>query len=672
MKKPDYQNPVGFLPLIGFLLLICLYFVIHKPFDGGLIFRAGMSLWALLIAFMLCALAGGTGGWILSLVKFNKYSSHNAFALGLGFLSLIIFIIGSILGIHAWWVWIFFVLMIIFLFKNIWGWVKDVYTESMDVWRTSKPFGKVIGWISLVILISTLIIALAPPLKFDALVYHLALPQEYIANGSLAYLPGNMFWGMPQLGEMLFTWSMVLAGERAAVCLGWMVGVISLGWLLHFTSRKFSTTTGWVTVSALLSGYTFASSLSWGYIDWFTILFGSGVLIILNQWVEMGNRKDLILAGIMAGFCLGCKYTAGAIIPAAMTAIIWRLVVKNKRNEIKSGIFLVFSRLRSLFIFGSTVVIITIPWWVKNSIATGNPFYPFFFPSGVMDGFRLDFYQIPASSSFWETFLLPFSATFLGVEGATGYSASIGPLLLGLGLFAWLPQSIQTKNQKHTTHLCLVVAFSGLLIWMIGSRFTDFLNQSRVYFSIFPAFAILSGLGFNGFEQLRPFGIRMQNIIGALVVLCLSFTALEVSTYTIKTGSLNYLSNLITEDDYLGENLGWYYPALDHIADVNIDINVLMLFETRGFYCQPYCDSDEILDQWKHDLFIYNNYSEVLKAWKAQGYTHLLFNKFGANYVEVNDVRYRTEDWMQLEELLSGLPAPQNFGDAYYLYSLTP
>lgn len=673
MKKFRYNDLVRFSPLIGFLLTICLYFVIHKPFDEGFITQIGKSLWGLLIAFALSALAGGMGEWFRYRLRISEQQPVLSFALGIASLSLLYLLIGMVLGVQAWVAWIILVVFSFLFHKRIWDWIKQIFLESQEIYQQGQSFGKIIGWLCLVILLSTLFIALAPPIKFDALVYHLALPRAYILNKSFAYIPENMFWGMPQTGEMLYTWGMLLAGEQAAACLGWVIGVMALWGILHFAARKFNSMVGWASIAALLSGYTLAASLSWAYIDWFTILFGLGTLIMLDQWIQSSGKKEFILAGMLAGFCLGCKYTAGVIIIAALGVIIWRYLSIDRFIHSQNNFWgIVYPIFRMLLLWGLTVIIITLPWWIKNSIATGNPFYPFLIPGGAMDIFRIKFYQIPASASIWETLLLPFSATFLGVEGAAGFSASIGPLLLGLGIFAWLPQSLQMQNRKHTLQLCLVISVIGLLVWMVGSRFSDYLIQSRVYLVIFPALAILSGVGFNGFSQLRPFGIRMHNIVGALVVLCLSFSALEVTTSMLRTGAINFLANQETEEEYLGDNLGWYYPAVNYLVNLQNEVKVLMLFEPRGHYCLPYCDSDEVLDQWKHDLVLYENTSGVLQAWKDQGYTHILFNRFGSDFMKQSDSRYQAEDWKKLEDLISGLSTAINFGDAYFLYSLTP
>ncbi len=74
-------------------------------------------------------------------------------------------------------------------------------------------------------------------------------------------------------------------------------------------------------------------------------------------------------------------------------------------------------------------------WLVRNLLLTGNPLYPFFIPAAEMDAIRLSVYQGAAPyGEWWEGFLIPIRATLWGMESAEGYSVSIGPLLLLLGM----------------------------------------------------------------------------------------------------------------------------------------------------------------------------------------------------------------------------------------------
>src|SRR3990170_4171559 len=70
--------------------------------------------------------------------------------------------------------------------------------------------------------------ALAPPLAWDALVYHLELPRQYLSAGRIVFVESNLFVGFPQLAEMLYTWAMALRSGQTAAVLGWIVGLLAL------------------------------------------------------------------------------------------------------------------------------------------------------------------------------------------------------------------------------------------------------------------------------------------------------------------------------------------------------------------------------------------------------------------------------------------------------------
>src|SRR4030067_705588 len=100
----------------------------------------------------------------------------------------------------------------------------------------------------------------------------------------------------------------------------------------------------------------------------------------------------------------------------------------------------------------------------------------------------------------------------------------------------------------------------------------------------------------------------------------------------------------------------WYATAMQAIQKLPEDALVLMLWEPRSLYCLPKCVPDEVIDRWKHDLFTWKEPGAILKNWQASGYTHLLYYRFGADFVRMEDIRYSTSDWETLDTLLVGLP----------------
>jgi len=679
MGGPKTKLLLGYVALIWLTVMVCLYYVSHKPVTPAFALSLVGVIWQLGVAFLLAALAGGIGLRILEGFGLPHLSNEALdiavqAALGFGLLSVGVLVFGSLIGINSIWAWLSLIALMVLFHRSIIGWLKK--WKGLPGIFSTEGHSKLVLAGTGVMLVLTFLTAQAPPVKFDALVYHLALPRDYLNAGKIIYVPGNMFWGMPQQGEMLYTWVMALAGSEAAAILGWLVGGLAIIGLFGISFHHFGKKAAWVAVAALLSGFTLASSLSWGYVDWLVILDSLAFLVLMEHWRGSREPRKLLLAGIFAGIALSAKYTAGILLLTGLGIIVWDFFRKKRWQRSASDLQdsdqadSVYFWLKAILIFGLPVILIYLPWGIKNFLPTGNPFYPLLYPAGEMDRFRLDFYQQSAWGNWQDVLLLPIRSTLAGVEGAPGYSASIGPLLIGLAPFSLLSWSANSRQKQNAIGTALLVVIIGLLIWMAGSRFSVLLIQSRIYFPIFPAFALLAGAGYSALEEVHLPGVRLARISGVLIVLVFGFSALQMGLFTLNQGPLKSLAALITDDVYLDNNLGWYAPAMRAIKALPPDDRVLMLWEPRSLYCLPQCVPDEILDQWIRENPSQRPPNEILKTWREKGFSYLLYYQLGANFVRDDDSRYKPEDWEALDMLLSKLPAPEKFGD-YYLYSLT-
>ncbi|MBT3388924.1 MAG: hypothetical protein HN413_00780, partial [Chloroflexi bacterium] len=511
-----------------------------------------------------------------------------------------------------------------------------------------------------VLLLATFIVALAPPLKFDTLVYHLAFPRAYLDAGRVIYLPESMLWGMPQLAEMLFTWAMLLAGAESAMALGWCFGVLALAGTWGYIAPRFGERSAWVAVAALLAGYSSATSLAWGYVGWLMVLLGLAFLVILADWRSTDDSRALVMAGIFAGLSLGAKYTAGVLVLIGLGVIAWTARKTPPRRWILN-----------ILLFGGVASLVSAPWWIKNALATGNPVYPFFFQSGAMNAFRLTLQQNQPPWGNWQDLIfLPVRATWTGAEGAPGYSASIGPLLLAFGALAWIGYKARSQDQRNTLGVAALVAVLGLALWAVAARLSGLLIQTRMYWSLFPAFAFLTAAGFDAVGRLRFPQVRTGRIAGVFVALVLWLNVFQVGVSTIKMDALSVVLGILERDDYRLNNLAGYAWAVDSVAELPAEARVLMLWEPRSFACLPQCIPDETLDRWHLDRAAYENSTAIAQSWRAAGYSHVLYFRLGADFTRASDERYQPEDWLVLDQLLAGIPVVEHFGEGYTLYSL--
>ena len=652
--------------LLGLAWLFCViifYYFVHKPFNPEQTIFLLRECAQLAIAFGIISISGGVGRLLLVQLRDNSVGElalQSAF--GLGIIGIVSLLVGVTVGFRSWVVWTITILAAVLFGRSILRWWQGWRALGV-IYAQGGKLGKTIAWLAGLGAVCTLAAALLPPIKFDALTYHLALPRLYIENGRFGYAPNNIFWGMPQLGELIYTWVGALGGFQTAQVLGWFYPALALAGLLGVVYPRLGARPAWVAAGSLLAGYSLSSAFAWGYIDWLVILFGVALIILLDRWHEQMGVFHIWMISAAVGLALAVKYSAGILIFGVLVIILWHL-----------GSGLPFRRavlISALFLTGTLLVIS--PWLLKNLLATGNPVYPFIFPAGAMDASRLTFYTSGQAWGGWRDFwLLPWQATIYAQEGASGYGASIGPLLLGLAPLSWIGYRRYTDQTKALLRSSAILAGTGLLIWIILGRLSPYLIQSRLYFVIFPALAVLAGGGFAGLARTAIGNIRLGRIAGGLIVLVLLFTTFELLQSTIRQEVLPTVLAINNEEKYLETNLGMYYLAMQSVSSLPGQARTLLLFEPRSLYCLPKCTPDEILDRWMHDLRVYQSPEGVLAAWRQAGYDYLLYYGAGANFLQNEDERFKALDWLALEKMLGSLTTIKTFGDAYTLYSLNP
>ena len=659
--KNRFQQILPIVVLLWITVVISFYFIYHKPITLPLALSLGRAGWNILIALGLISAGGGLGALIYqddALHPLTRLAIQAA--LGLGVLGISFLLVGSTLGVNPYLFGSILVLLLSVFWRLILSW-WGAWRTLIPLWRETDCFGRWLAYGIVLILLAALSVALAPPLKFDSLVYHLTLPHQYINAGRVIYIPELMFWGMPQLNEMLFTWVMVLSNAQAATVFGWMIGVLVLLGMLGFAGQYLGTKFAWLSLAALLAGFTTSASLAWGYVEWMMMFFGFAFLVTMVRWAEDGLNRDLLLTGVFCGLSLGIKYTAGVLSLVGIGIIIWQC-----RQFPWHEIF------KKILYFSLPVILVSLPWWVKNVMATGNPFYPYFFPAGDMNLLRLSIQQgLPTWGNWQDFLLLPIKATLTGREGAPGYGASIGPLMLALGVMARLGWQSHSNSLRKVIKISSFIALFGLSIWAMLGRLSGLLIQTRLYYSFFPALAILAGAGFKGIAQIKIPNVRLSRLAGSLILLVLCLNACQYQTYVFKLGAPQTIFSLQSERDYQIANLGWFTLVMETIEDLPDDALVMMLWESRSFYCVPKCVADETQDLWITEYDHYQDIEFMRAAWLDQGFSHILISNLGIEFYK-NDPTYFEMDWGALNEFIAPLNLHTDFDKVYQLYELAP
>jgi hypothetical protein len=221
---------------------------------------------------------------------------------------------------------------------------------------------------------------------YDVLEYHLQLPKEYYEAGVISYLPHNVYGSFPAAAEMLYLAAMQVREETieswaTANCLNAMLAalVVMAAWLagrevspgVAIVTAVLTATTGWL---VYLSGLAFVENgmLFMGMLSAACILRAAPILRgvpELNAAAAMVTRRLalrwLALAGVLAGFACGFKYTAGPLIAAPL--LLGVAVVVPRRTG---------ARAAGLAMFAAAAAVTFAPWMIKNAVLTGNPVFP--------------------------------------------------------------------------------------------------------------------------------------------------------------------------------------------------------------------------------------------------------------------------------------------------------
>jgi hypothetical protein len=649
------------LTVFAWLVLVLVgYYYVHKPVTPLQVLALGRALLDLTLAIALVGLAGGVGRRLLtvsSLAPLERFALQAA--LGVGILALIWLVVGLLDGYQPIVSWVTLILGVIIFRRQILGWLWELGFLK-HLWAESSKLGKTLGIGSGLLVFGQLLYALAPPVKWDALMYHLQLPRLYIAAGRFEFIPSNPYWGQPQLSEMLYTWGMALRGNETATALSWMLMVVLLVGVLGSVATRTSPASGWLAVVALLVGYSFRGMMGWAYADGLAALFGFCVLVGLLAWQEQGEERWLLWAGVFAGFALWAKLTAGILLPVVVAAI-FLFKRSGLPDKFKSSGQVV---LVALLVFS--------PWLLVNTLATGNPLYPYIWPTAWTPPQRLAYFAGHGSSPGWQLFWLPLALTWFGVEagqieGAFNYFTDFGSLLL---LFA-VP-GILMNWKKLPARFAAVWLLGGWILMALGGLYSHLLWQSRVYFVLLAAVALAAGYGWYSLSRISAAGVRLGRILAVSVLFVLSLNLWQEATASARQRPGAVVLGVRSSEDYLEGALGWYAPAMRALDTLPNTSKTIFLWEPRGLFAPLSAQPDVWIDRWFLDRREIGDYHAILRAWREQGFTHLLVYKSGADFERGQRTELSQDDWLAFDDLLSQLPPPVDFEGVYQLYVLTP
>jgi hypothetical protein len=600
------------------------YYAVHKPLTltvvGGLADRVtDLAAWIALL-FVATAL----GHRLLKKLTFHSPLEELIFATGcgLGFVSLLILGLGIAGALNRWLVYGLALVACLVLLPDLKATLHLV--RGLERPALYSLLDRLLAGYLLVALILALVACLTPPAAWDSQVYHLTGPKLYIQQGRITGDIDIPYLGFPSLLEMLFLSGMLLKSDMVAKLVHFAYAVLTVGLLYCFARRHLQTKMPWLAPAIYLSAPSIILVSTWAYVDLGLAFYTFAAFYGFITWTELRENHWLVVTGILSGFALGVKYTA-VLTPIMLGfMLIWE---QRRRGAV--------GLLRNLLFLWLSAAAVACPWYLKNWVLAGNPFYPFFFLGHFWDEYRAWWY------SRWGTGLLhaplrlllaPWEMSIVGVEGKAGYEATIGPVLLACLPLLLVGLVWRNSRQRDRSILTYAAVLCGAhyLLWLYGVAQSGLLQQTRLLFPIFPLLAVLACVAVERISALDVKGFSLQRflLMALAITLCLNTLSFLVS-FGADT-PLPFLLGLETRDEYLERHLGDYYRAISYLNEkLPSSARVLFLWEPRSYYCRTECLPDSILDRFLHLGYRYGDAEGIAEYLRAQGISHVLFHKAG-------------------------------------------
>ena len=242
---------------------------------------------------------------------------------------------------------------------------------GLGIWRTkrvpslSSSRQALIFWLTLICAAGFMIIAVNtvsyPFYRYDVLARFAPNARLLFDNSSI---PATLM-GYPLATQLLYTSAFMAYGAANDHLAGLVVAAFSGAMLLTtFAIGKiaFSQRTAWAAVLMLLSSRLFVDWSTSGYVDIPVGVYHGLTFMCAFLWLQNGQRRWALFAGVMTGLAIWTKQSALVLIPAlALVPLIRIQSHSNKHSEIKNGLF-----------SEGTALLISGPWYLRSLLLEGT------------------------------------------------------------------------------------------------------------------------------------------------------------------------------------------------------------------------------------------------------------------------------------------------------------
>jgi len=473
------------------------------------------------------------------------------------------------------------------------------------------------GWVA-----ATLAYATVPPWRRDEMVYHLALPRLFALAGGYAAPDDNIFASFPLAWESIQGALHALgrapdhfAPFNPRLLGAWTATAASLATAGLARSAGASTrAAAWAAVAIWCVPDFFqfgGSAYVEPYLVLLTTLALTGVALALQ-----GAVAALWPAALFAGLAASTKYPGLAA--GGLLFLIARLGVPNGRTP--------------AWKFAGLAACVGAPFYVRNLVERGNPFFPLAFHwfggRGWDEGRQVAYAQTLADygmgRGLWDWLSLPwrfFTATDLrgAFEGAVGVGPALG-FALGGALVLWRP--LRGNPVRVTWWALWTFAAAWFCFWAAT------VQQARFFLVAVPALCALACVGAEALWTTTP---RWSRWTGRGVLFAATaWSALPVHAAWAFQETTPWLLGRVSRDQVLSTMLPEHYalePRVEALVPANGKVWLVWTRNFTYYFKRPY-RLDCVFEGYRFEALLDESGDD--EAFVAQlrtlGVTHLLIN----------------------------------------------
>lgn len=470
--------------------------------------------------------------------------------------------------------------------------------------RASRELGSeagaaAVGALSLVAL-SLVLVALTPPVDWDALMYHLEIPARFLERGRLHLPEDNLHVAFVGLAHMAYVPLLAFGGPSAPALLSAASSLLLALAACAFAARFLGERVARGTLVLV-----WGSSLIWMVavtprvdviLAWLLFLAHYAIWIAAEPADERDRVRRLGLAGALLGFAFGVKYHAAAYALALAPVVLWVVWRRGWARPAST---------RALAALLGCGLVAALPWLIKNWALLGAPLYPLLAeqrvepwiaewsgPGGLPESLDPDRLRPIASARSPFNLLDLFRAPGrLSVE-AEAVHHTVSWLFLVLPLWA-----LRRRERAVNAMIGPALVYAALIL-----LYSTWTNPRYLIPALAPLTIAAVWLALTAIERGLPRQVARPAFL-VLTTLVLLPTVQTVVARWARARAPVYAAGTLSRDAFLSSHpdleVSTYARALRHVNDSLPDgARILLLLEARAYYFERDVLQDNRITNW--------------------------------------------------------------------------